>query len=58
MKMIRCPNCHREQPAELGVCENCEEARQEWQKEQQEGKHREFEDDEYSDNLENYNNNK
>ena len=42
MKMIKCPRCHRQQPESMGACDFCEEERQEWIREQVEGKVREY----------------
>ncbi len=58
IKMIKCPNCHREQPEELGACDFCAELREEWIKEQMDGRSKEEKEDESSENLETYNNNK
>lgn len=48
-KMIRCPNCYREQPESLGACEFCMELYQEWVREQVDGRKREIEGDEEED---------
>ncbi len=58
MKLFKCPNCHREQPEELGACDFCAEERAEWIKEQMDGRSKEeIEEDEYP-TGESYNNNK